>query len=121
MVPLDKRYDQPDFYQRVVWKAVKARWNYKFLFESGKGGLFSTYRTMIRKGWLPNGFTPHRLRDTFANWLRMEGCREGTVAALLGQEDIQTKMYGPRKPEDVEGHFLRVWEGLGNLKVRTKD
>jgi site-specific recombinase XerD len=114
MVSLGKRYDQPDFYQREVWKAVKARWIFKFLFKAGKGGLFSTYRTMIKRGLLPKGFSPQRLRDTFANCLKMGGCREATVSALLGHEDIRTRMYGAKRPEDVEGHFLREWEGLGN-------
>jgi integrase len=117
MVPCDNRTTRPYFYQDIVWEAVKARWNDKFLFEAGKGGVFSTYRTMIRKGWLPKGFTPHRLRDTFANWLRMEGCREGTVGALLGHEDILTKMYGSRRPEYVEREFLKQWKALGNLKA----
>jgi integrase len=109
MVPLDKRYDRPYFYQDVVWMAVKARWWDKYLFEAGKGGLFSTYRTMIKRGLLPKGFTPHRLRYTFANWLKVWGCREATVSALLGHEDIRTRMYGAKRPEDVEKDFLNEW------------
>ncbi len=112
MLP-DDRFREQNIFQNVVWKVIKARWWDKVLFETGKGGLYSTYKTMIKHGYLPDGFSPNRLRQTFVSWLRTGGCREATVAALLGHEDIQTKMYGPRMPEDVEGHFLKEWRGSG--------
>jgi len=103
----DKWKIPPHFYQTVVWNAVKRRAGNEKLFEHGKGGLFSTYHTMIKKKLLPEGFHPHRLRHTFATWLVKKGYKEDIVSKLLGHTSVRTtRIYAAERPEDLERDFL---------------
>lgn len=108
MLPLDPGYDKPGFYQDVVWDAVRDRAGRERMFDLGDESLYSTCKAMIGRKLLPKGFTPHRLRHTFATWLRKQKCKEDTIAELLGHADVRTvRVYAARRPENAEADFLR--------------
>lgn len=108
MLPLEEGRDKPYSYQDIVWDAATARAGKERMFEHGDGRLYSTCKAMIAQKLLPEGFTPHRLRHTFATWLRKQGCKEDTISELLGHTDVRTmRVYASRRPENAEADFLR--------------
>lgn len=108
MLPLEEGREKPYSYQDIVWNSAKAMEGGERMFKHGDGRLYSTCKAMIAQKLLPEGFTPHRLRHTFATWLRKQKCREDTIAELLGHADVRTaRVYAARRPENAEADFLR--------------
>lgn len=76
------------------------------------------FKKYAEKAGLPERFTFHTLRHTFASWLVMKGVDLYTVQKLLGHASIETTMrYAHLRPDKLRADVERVFEKVGATNV----